>query len=100
MEFIKIKTITELWEEYKNNDDIRRLIAHKQDFRVPTSTKYGEEFLWFVRGMYGQLGKILAVDAWDDYYEKVTAVGYTWDEHWYFKIPEVNLDIKEIEKLI
>lgn len=100
MEFIKIKTITELWNEYINDDDVRRLIVHKQDFRVPMITKYGEEVLWFVQGMYEQLGKILAVDGWDDYCEKVTAEGYTWDEHWYSKIPEVNLDIKKIEKLI
>lgn len=100
MEFIQIKTATELWNEYINDDYVRRLIVHKQDFSVPTSTKYGKDFLWFVQGMYGQLGKILAVDGWDDYYEKVTAEGWTWDEHWYSKIPEVNLDIKEIEKLI
>lgn len=100
MEFIKIKTATELWNEYINDDNVRRLIVRKQDFSVPTSTKYGVESLWFVQGMYGQLGKILAVDGWDDYYEKVTAEGWTWDEHWYSKIPEVNLDIKEIEKLM
>lgn len=101
MEFIKIKTATELWSEYINDDDIRRSIALKQEFRIPMSIKDGEsEDLWFAKGMYEQLGKILTVDGWDDYCEKVTAEGWTWDERWYSKIPEVNLDIKEIEKLI
>lgn len=92
MEFIKIKTATELWNEYINDDDIRRSIALKQEFRI--------QDLWFAKEMYEQLGKILTVDGWDYYCEKVTAEGWTWDEHWYSKIPEVNLDIKEIEKLI
>lgn len=47
----------------------------------------------------GQLGKILAVDGRDNV-QRVKAGGWIWDEHWYSKIPEVNLDIKEIEKLI
>lgn len=98
MEFIKIKTFKELWNEYINDDDIRRLIVRKQEFSISTSTKGGA--LWFVGGMYRQLGKILAVDGWDDDYEKIRAGGWTWDEHWYSKIPEINLDIKEIEKLI
>ena len=92
MEFIKIKTATELWNEYINDDDIRRSIALKQEFRI--------QDLWFDKEMYEQLGKILTVDGWDYYCEKVTAEGWAWDEHWYSKIPEVNLDIKEIEKLI
>lgn len=97
MELIKIKTATELWEEYINDDDIRRSIALKQEFKIPMSI--GED-LWFAKEMYELLGKTLNVDGWDDYCEKVTAEGWTWDEHWYSKISEINLDVKEIEKLI
>lgn len=101
MEFIKIKTATELWNEYINDDYVRRSIMQKQSFCIITSTKGGKvQTLWFVQRMYGQLGKVLAVDGWDDYDEKVIAEGWTWDEHWYSEFSEVNLDIKEIEKLI
>ncbi len=100
MEFIKIKTATELWNEYINDDYVRRSIMQKQSFCIITSTKGGKvQILWFVQRMYGQLGKILAVDGWDNV-QKVKAGGWIWDEHWYSKIPEVNLDIKEIKKLI
>lgn len=100
MEFIKIKTATELWNEYINDDDIRRSIVLKQEFRIPISIKGESENLWFAKEMYELLGKILTVDGWDYYCKKVRAGGWAWDEHWYSKIPEVNLDIKEIEKLI
>ena len=101
MELIKIKTATELWEEYIDDDDIRRSIALKQEFKISMSIGDGEsEVLWFAKEMYELLGKTLNVDGWDDCCGKVTAEGWTWDEHWYSKIPEVNLDVKEIEKLI